>query len=185
MKILIWPGSLRADSFNRKLANVIDSKLSANGVETDPIDMHDFQMPLYDGDIEAASGLPPTTTALADRIQAADGFVLVMPEYNFGVPGPVKNAIDWISRIRPYPTVGKTCFLASAAPGLVGGARGIIALRPALSFMGAWLVPDSFSLAQAGQAFSDEGDLAADDMNTMLDGMLDKFVAATGSLDLG
>jgi len=184
LKILIWPGSLRQGSLNRKLARAIDAKLFERGVETDHIDFRDYDMPLYDGDIEADQGLPAATTALAEKISNCDGLVLVTPEYNFGVPGPVKNAIDWMSRIKPYPTTGKTCFLASAAPGLVGGGRGLIALRPTLSFMGAWLVPDSFSLAQAGQAFGEDGGLVSEDIDNMLDGMLDQFLAAAESLKL-
>ena len=181
LKILIWPGSLRQGSFNRQLANVINSRLVEKGVETDLIEFRDFDMPLFNADIQEKNGIPDATNALADRIVSSDGFVLVMPEYNFGVPGPVKNAIDWLSRIRPYPTAGKVCLLASAAPGQVGGARGIIALRPALSFMGAWLVPESFSLAQASNAFSENNQLKNSELEKLLNDVIGKFIAAAGS----
>ena len=131
--------------------------------------------------MEASDGLPGGTIALGQRIGASDGLVIVSPEYNFGVPGPLKNAIDWLSRIRPYPTIGKTGFLASAAPSLVGGARGLIALRPSLSLMGMWLSGDSFSLAQAGQAFSGEDGLEDKELEKMLDGMLESFISFTKS----
>jgi len=184
MRIFIFAASLRKGSLNKKLASLIAGKLETYGVEVDHADFRAFDMPLYDGDLEASAGIPAGTQALADRISAADGTVIVSPEYNYGVPGPLKNAVDWLSRIKPYPTTGKPAFLASAAPGLVGGARGLIALRPALSFLGMWLSGDSFSLAQAGQAFDEQGGLKDEALDGMLDGMLDRFVRVTGSLKI-
>ncbi|MEE2954761.1 MAG: NAD(P)H-dependent oxidoreductase [Pseudomonadota bacterium] len=181
MRILVFAGSLRKESFNKKLATIIAKKIGKLGVEVDHPNFREFLMPIYDGDLEASDGLPGGTIALGQRIGASDGLVIVSPEYNFGVPGPLKNAIDWLSRIRPYPTIGKTCFLASAAPSLVGGARGLIALRPSLSLMGMWLSGDSFSLAQAGQAFSDEDGLGDKELEKMLDGMLESFILFTKS----
>jgi len=182
LKILVWPGSLREQSLNRKLASLISKKLMVLNVDVDHIDFKDYSMPLYDGDIEKTSGVPKATTRLAKKITECNGFVLVMPEYNYGVPGPVKNAIDWLSRIRPYPTAGKVGFLSSAAPSLVGGARGLIALRPTLSFMGAWLTPEAFSLANASQAFDDDGSLKDGELDDMLLEMLKKFVNAASKL---
>ncbi len=181
MRILVFAGSLRKESVNKKLANLIAGKLDALGADVDIADFREFDMPLFDGDLEVSDGIPAGTQELAKRITAADAIVIVSPEYNYGVPGPLKNAIDWLSRIRPYPTIGKICFLASAAPSLVGGARGLIAIRPALSFMGLWLSGDSFSLAQANQAFEVNGGLVDADLDQMLDGMLDRFVKVTGS----
>lgn len=184
MRILVFAASLRKESLNKKLAVLISQKLDTAGVEVDHADFGDFPMPVFDGDLEASDGIPAGTRKLADRILGADGIVIVSPEYNYGVPGPLKNAVDWLSRIRPYPTIDKPAFLASAAPGVVGGARGLLALRPSLSFMGMWLSGDSFSLAGAGQAFNDDGTLNNEDLDRMLDGMLGKFVKATGSLKL-
>ena len=182
MRLFIVAASLRKESLNKKLAGLIATKLESLGADVDHADFRDFDMPLFDGDLEASDGIPAGTQALADRISASDGIVIVSPEYNYGVPGPLKNAIDWLSRIRPYPTVGKPGFLASAAPSLVGGARGLIALRPSLSFLGVWLSGDSFSLAQAGQAFDDQGAITDEALDKMLDGMLSRFVAVAGSL---
>ena len=184
MRLFIFAASLRKDSFNKKLASLIAGKLEGYGVDVDLADFRAFEMPLYDGDLEASAGIPAGTQALADRISAADGVVIVSPEYNYGVPGPLKNAVDWLSRIKPYPTSGKPGFLASAAPSLVGGARGLIALRPSLSFLGMWLSGDSFSLAQAGQAFDDQGGLTDEAPDKLLDGMPGRFVKVTGSLKL-
>lgn len=185
MRLFIFAASLRTESFNKKLATLIAQKLEGLGAEVDHANFRDFDVPLYDGDLEADSGIPDGTQALADRIAVADGVVIVSPEYNYGVPGTLKNAIDWLSRIRPYPTIGKPCFLASAAPGLVGGARGLIALRPTLSILGMWLSGDSFSLAQAGQAFDDKDGLNDEALDKLLDGMLTRFVNVTGSIKTG
>ena len=181
MRILVFAGSLRKESLNYKLAEIISSKLQKIGVEVDLAKFREFEMPLFDGDLQATDGVPAGTQQLANRIGASDGVVIVSPEYNYGVPGPLKNAIDWLSRIRPFPTAGKTCFLASAAPGLVGGARGLIALRPALSFMGMWLSGESFSLAQANQAMADD-QIVDNELDEMLDGMLDRFTKVTSSI---
>lgn len=184
MRLFIFAASLRKDSFNKKLASLIARKLEGRGIDMDHADFREFDMPLYDGDLEAGEGVPTGTRALGDRISAADGTIIVSPEYNYGVPGPLKNAIDWLSRIRPYPTIGKPCFLASAAPSLVGGSRGLIALRPSLSFLGVWLSGDSFSLAQAGQAFDEQGGIKDEALDKLLDGMLERFVKVTGSLKI-
>jgi NAD(P)H-dependent FMN reductase len=181
MRILVFAGSLRKESVNKKLANLIAGKLDALGAGVDVADFREFDMPLFDGDLEVSDGVPAGTQELGKRITAADAIVIVSPEYMYGVPGPLKNAIDWLSRIKPYPTIGKICFLASAAPNVVGGARGLIAIRPSLSSMGLWLSGDSFSLAQANQAFEVNGGLVDADLDKMLDGMLDRFVKVTGS----
>lgn len=185
MRILVFAGALRKESLNKKLAALIARKLESGGADVDHADFREFEMPVYDGDLETSDGIPPGTRELANRILAADGLVIVSPEYNHGVAAPLKNAIDWLSRIRPYPTIGKPGFLASAAPSPVGGSRGVIALLPSLSFMGMWLSGDAFTLALANQAFKDDGTLNNEDLDKMLDGMLANFVKAVGSLDLG
>lgn len=182
MRVLVFAASLRKASLNLKLAKVIVKKLEASGVSVDHADFHDFDMPLYDGDLQDSEGLPPGTQELAKRIEAADGVVIVSPEYNHGVPAPLKNAIDWISRVRPVPTKGKVFFLAAAAPSLVGGSRGIIALWPSLTFLEAWIAPKAFTLAQANKAFDDEGGLSNPDIEKLLDTMLADFVRGTKAL---
>ena len=183
MKILAFAGSLREGSLNHQLAEIIASKLKNLDVEVDLAKFRDFQMPLFDGDLETATGIPDGTKKMADRISASDGVVIVSPEYNHGVPGPLKNSIDWLSRIRPYPTAGKVCFLASAAPSFVGGARGLIAIRPTLSLMGMWLSGESFSLAQANKEMVD-GKILNDELNQMLNGMLERFARVTASISV-
>ena len=95
MRILVFAGSLRKESLNYKLAEIISSKLQKIVVEVDLAKFREFEMPLFDGDLQATDGVPAGTQQLANRIGASDGVVIVSPEYNYGVPGPLKNAIDW------------------------------------------------------------------------------------------
>ncbi len=185
MKILAFSASVRNGSLNTKLIKLIARKLTARGVEIDLADFHEFDMPLYDGNLEASDGIPAGALKLAERIRAADAMVVSSPEFNHGVAAPLKNALDWISRVKPPPTVNKPYFIASAAPSMVGGWRGVIALMPSLTYLGAWVSPDTFCLAQANKAFDEEGGLVDEAIDKMLDGMMDKFVTAVRTLDFG
>src|SRR5438046_800336 len=120
MKILAFAASLRAASLNRKLISLAIAAARDAGAEVDHADFHEFDMPVYDGDVEAASGVPPGGLELVRRIAAADALMISTPEYNFGIPGPFKNALDWVSRHKPMPLKGQIGYLLSASPSLVG-----------------------------------------------------------------
>lgn len=159
MKLLAFAASLRRESLNRKLVQVaVDLALKAE-VEVDLADFHDFDMPLYDLDLQAASGFPSGARELARRIESADGLMIASPEYNYSMPGTLKNAIDWVSRMKPMPLSGKHGFLLAASTSLVGGIRGLWALRVPLEGLGVTLYPGMFALAQAQQAFDEGGKL--------------------------
>jgi NAD(P)H-dependent FMN reductase len=116
---------------------------------------------MYDADVEAADGLPPGAEQLRRRLETADAFVIVSPEYNASVPGGLKNLIDWVSRATPQPFNGKQGLLMSASPSMAGGNRGLWALRVPFEHLGARIYPDMFSLAQAHQAFDADGRIAS------------------------
>ncbi|MDQ3223986.1 MAG: NAD(P)H-dependent oxidoreductase [Gemmatimonadota bacterium] len=159
MRLLAFAASLRRESVNRKLiALAVDLARDAK-VEVDLADFHDFDMPLYDADLQAASGFPSGARELARRIEAADGLMIASPEYNYSIPGTLKNAIDWVSRMKPMPFRGKHGILLAASTSLVGGIRGLWALRVPLEGLGVTLYPDMFALAQAPQAFDERGKL--------------------------
>jgi chromate reductase len=180
MRIFLFSASMRKASFNKKLASLINRKLEALGCEVDfENDFHAFDMPLYDGDLDAAEGMPPGARKFIGHIEAADGIVMVYPEYNHSIPGPLKNAIDWISRQRPYPTIGKTVMLASAAPSPVGGYRGLMAMLEPMALLEAWVSPGKFGLALANKAFDDDGNLVNPDIDKLLDGMIAEFIENT------
>lgn len=131
------------------------------GASVDFASMRDFDVPLYDGDIDTAHGIPAGAKALRDRLVASDAFIISSPEYNASMPGTIKNLIDWTSRFRPQPFDGKHGLLMSASPSLAGGNRGLWALRMPLEHLGARIFPDMFSLAMAHKAFV--GDDIADE----------------------
>lgn len=132
LRIVTLVGSLRQASYNRMLANALP-ELAPAGVAIEVLPaLHDI--PLYDGDVEA-QGIPPAVTVLADTIRAADGLVIVTPEYNYSVPGVLKNAIDWLSRVPQQPFAGKPVALQSASMGPFGGARAQYHLRQVLIYL--------------------------------------------------
>ncbi|MFJ9865999.1 NADPH-dependent FMN reductase [Streptomyces sp. NPDC101165] len=160
LRFLIFGAALRADSANARLASLVARLISDTGAAVDLAGMRDFDMPLYDGDMEADEGLPQGALALRDRLEQSDAFVISSPEYNASVPGVLKNAIDWVSRVRPQPFKTKHALLVSASPSLVGGNRGLWALRIPLEHLGTRVYPDMFSVANSYQAFAEDGTLA-------------------------
>jgi len=159
-KVLVFGASLRADSWNRKLAALAAQVAEEAGAVVDHASMRDFDLPLYDGDLEAAEGIPRGAEELRRRLLDSDAFIIASPEYNGSMPGTLKNLIDWTSRFRPQPFDGRHGLLLSASPSLAGGNRGLWALRVPLEHLGARIFPDMFSLARAHQAF--DGDDIAD-----------------------
>lgn len=159
MRILAFAASLRRESYNRKLIQVAARILRENGADVDLADFREFDMPLYDGDVDAARGRPPGARKLCERLERAEGLVLAVPEYNYSIPGTLKNAIDWVSRIRPIPWRGKSTYLISAAPSPMGGIRGLWQTRIPLEGCGALVFPDMFALPHADKAFAPDGRL--------------------------
>ena len=159
VRVLLFAASLRRASLNARLATLAAQAAEAQGAVVDQATMADFDCPSYDGDEETAGAMPAGATRLRDRLVAADAFVIAAPEYNASMPGVLKNAIDWTSRFRPQPFNGRQGLLLSASPSMVGGNRGLWALRIPLEHLGARVYPDMFSLAQAHQAFDGDGRL--------------------------
>ena len=100
MKILVFAASARKDSLNKKLIHQV-AEILKKAHEIDHSDFKDFTMPTYDGDLEDTSGLPAGAQKLADKIKWAEAMIISTPEYNGSIPGALKNALDWVSRIQP------------------------------------------------------------------------------------
>jgi len=135
LNVITICGSLRKGSVNRMVMKALPS-LAPEGMqikEAPPIS----EFPLYNADIQNSTGFPAPVQALAEAIRAADGVIFNSPEYNFGIPGPLKNAIDWVSRLPNQPFAGKPIALQSASPGPVGGARVQYDLRRSMVFLDA------------------------------------------------
>jgi chromate reductase len=160
MNVLVFAASLRTGSLNGQLAALAARVAATTGATVDLATFHDFDVPLFDGDLESADGMPAGATELQRRLLAADAFIIASPEYNASMPGIVKNLIDWTSRFRPQPFDGRQGLLMSASPSLAGGNRGLWALRVPLEHLGARIYPDMFSLSMAHKAFA--GDDLAD-----------------------
>jgi len=162
LKVLVFAASLRTDSLNRKLAALTAKLAQQYGATVDLASMREFDVPLYDGDLEMNSGIPAGAEEFKRRLLASDAFTLASPEYNSSMPGTIKNLIDWTSRFRPQPFDERHGLLVSASPSLAGGNRGLWALRMPLEHLGARIFPDMFSLSMAHKAFAgdDLGDLA-------------------------
>lgn len=128
-------GSLRKGSYNRVVMEALPGLAPEGLVIREAPPYRNF--PLYDADLQNDGGFPPEVLELADAIRGADGVILVTPEYNFGVPGGLKNAIDWVSRLENQPFAAKPVALQSASPGPVGGARMQYDLRRSLVFLDA------------------------------------------------
>lgn len=127
-------GSLRKGSINAAVARALP-ELAPEGVTITPLGSIGA-FPLYDADLQA-EGFPPAVLEMAQAIAASDGVIIVTPEYNYSVPGVLKNALDWLSRVDPQPFAGKPVALQSATPGMVGGARVQYHLRQILVFFDA------------------------------------------------
>ena len=178
VSFLVFSAALRAESLNSGLARLAVEAIEAQGGSVDHATMRDFDVPSYDSDRERSQGLPPGAEELRRRLEATDGFVIASPEYNASMPGLLKNALDWVSRSRPQPFHERHGLLLSASPSMAGGNRGLWALRVPFEHLGARIYPDMFSLAQAHQAFDQEGRIANSELQ-------DRFEhTITGFMDL-
>lgn len=129
-------GSLRKGSYNRMVMNALPG-LAPEGMHIKEAPPYS-ELPLYNADIQNSTGFPAAVNTLAEAIRAADGVIFVTPEYNFGIPGPFKNAIDWLSRLPNQPFAGKLIALQSVSPGPLGGGRVQYDLRRSMVFLDAW-----------------------------------------------
>ncbi len=174
--ILTIPGSLREGSYNRALARAVP-RLLPRGARADLFELHDI--PLYNADLDNDQDRPASVVALKSRIEAADALLFVTPEYNHGVPGVLKNALDWASRPAfRSPMAHKPCGLMGAARGATGAVRGQQALKLVLLGMASQVFPHAgVAVGRAGQKFDDA--LALDDADTrsFVSGYLEAYVA--------
>ena len=161
LKILVIPGSLRSGSLNAKLAAVAVHALAKEGAEVTRISLSDFPLPIYDGDLQAKSGVPKHAVNLKRMMAAHHGVLIVTPEYNSSVPALVKNTIDWVSRVQdPHESRGqvfreRAFAIAAASGGRLGGTRALAALRLILSACHATVVPNQLALSFAEDAYDD------------------------------
>lgn len=161
-KILAFAGSLRRDSYNKKMVAVAAKGARDAGAEVTVLDLASIPLPVFDEDLEARDGLPPNGRRLKDLMIASHGLLIASPEYNSSMSAALKNAIDWASR----PAQGeaplaafanKVVGIMSASPGALGGLRGLVHLRAVLGNIQSIVLPDQFALTHSHEAFNDDG----------------------------
>lgn len=159
VRILALAGSTRSGSYNKKLVRIAAEGARGAGADVTIIDLRDFPLPVYDGDLESSQGLPANARKLKELMIAHDGLLISSPEYNSSVTAVLKNAIDWISRPESPsepPLAGfqrKVAAIMSASPGALGGLRGLVHLRSILGNIKVIVLPDQVALPKAADAF--------------------------------
>jgi NAD(P)H-dependent FMN reductase len=163
-KILAFAGSLRAQSYNRKIVAVAAEGARAAGAEVTMIDFRELPMPIYDGDLEAEQGLPDAAREFKRLLNEHHGVLVATPEYNSQYPALLKNSLDWASRRendeKPLAVfTGKIAGVMSASPGAMAALRGQALLRAQLAYFGMIVVPDRVAVGRAHEAFDEQGAL--------------------------
>jgi chromate reductase len=165
VRLLTFAGATRTQSLNRRLALLAFRIAEANGIASTLAELRDYPMPLYDGDLEAAQGVPENARRFRDLMAAHDGILIVSPEYNASVTPLLKNTIDWVSRIKPTPERpdvfrSRPFAICGASPGRFGAMRALLTLRQVLAVgLGALVLPRQVALSQANAAFDEQGHL--------------------------
>jgi NAD(P)H-dependent FMN reductase len=168
-RILVFAGSARRDSFNKKLARAAAQFAREAGAEATFVDLDDYPIPLYHGDLEAASGMPENARRLRELFLAHDALLVASPENNSSVSALLKNTIDWLSRdvgdgkgeasgLAPFR--GKVAGLMAASPGAFGGIRALPHLRQVLAALGVTVLGTQVAVPRAHEAFAADGSLA-------------------------
>ncbi|TFH87906.1 NADPH-dependent oxidoreductase [Billgrantia azerbaijanica] len=185
-RILVFAGSARQGSFNKRLARLAAGRLEALGGQPTFVDLGDYPMPLYHGDLEAEQGLPDNALALRRLLAEHDGLLIASPEYNGFITPLLKNTIDWLTRPHQGESglklfQGKYAAVVSASPGGLGGIRSLALVRQLLGNIGVTVLPDQLAVAKAGEAF-DDGQLASDAQREKLDAICQRLIETLARL---
>lgn len=185
MKLLFFAGSARTDSFNKRLAELACRIAEANGVDAVFANLRDYEMPLYDGDIEKEQGPPDGARRFKALMGEHQGIFIASPEYNSGVTPLLKNTIDWVSRVRdegetPLQVFKTRVFaISGASPGYFGAMRSVLMLRQVLAVgCGALVIPEQAFVPSASNAFGEDGHLADKTRQKQLTGVVEALVSA-------
>ncbi len=188
-QVLVLAGSIRTGSFNARLAALAAKEIVRAEGEVTRISLHDFPLPLYDGDHEVRSGPPENAVKLKRMFCAHQGIFIASPEYNASLTPLLKNTIDWISRVRenkepPLAAYRNRVFaLGAASNGTYGGMRSIMALRHALELgCGALVIPEQIAVREASHAFDENDELKDERSATLLRALARRLVELAGQI---
>lgn len=177
-RILVLAGSLGGEAFSAQLAGAALKELVRMDAEASMISLADYPMPILDAEIEAGRSAPPAAGALHDMMLAHRGIYIATPEINASLPPLLKNAIDWVSRIRDTKSPFKHCvFALGSTSNGHGGEHALMALRQVLELgLGALVIPDQVAVSEAAHAFDDAGDLRDETLAKMLRSSVQRLV---------
>lgn len=181
MRLLFFAGSAREGSHNKKLAKLGQKIAAANGIDAVFVDLADYHIPIYHGDLEDDEGVPERARAFKALLDEYDGVMIVTPEYNASVPPLLKNTLDWVSRVKAEQDVFQTRVFAisGVSPGYYGGMRSLLTLRQILSVgLGALVIPQQMALPRGSQAFEDDGSLKDEKQQKMFAGVVEALAVA-------
>lgn len=181
-RLLFISGSTRNGSLNMRLTRLAQNIAEASGIASTQLNLASYPLPIYDGDLEQADGIPQNAFKIKELMDEHHGVFISSPEYNAGISPLLKNTIDWLSRIRsegqPSGAVFKTraFMLAAASPSETGGIRGLIQLRQTLAVgLGAYVLGGQILVPKAGDAFGEDGSLKDEMRQSILTDMLKRL----------
>ncbi len=186
----MFAGSIRVGAFSGKTADAAMKALALQGAEVTRLSLGDYPLPLMDQGLEAENGVPDNAVKLARQIMAHDGLLIASPEYNASIPPLLKNAIDWVSRVRRVagravkPFGGKAIGLCSSSDGAFAGARGLYHLRAVLMNCGAEIVTPQCSVAHAAGAFDENGEFGDERLRHQMESVAIALVERAKTLSL-
>lgn len=186
-KILAFSASTRKESWNRKLVRVAAQGATAAGAEVTLLNLAEHELPIYNGDNEAAQGMPVAARKLYDIFCAHQAFLISSPEYNGGFPGLLKNSLDWLTRPipgeKPFAAfANKPAAIMAASPGAYGGVRMLPSLRQFLSHLQMIVLPQQHALGKAAEAFDDAGNLKDEKASASVKGLGERVAKAAVAL---
>jgi chromate reductase len=166
MRLLFFAGSTREGSYNKKLARLGQHIAKANGIEAVFVDLRDYPLPIYNGDLEANEGPPQKAREFKALLGEYQGVFIASPEYNSSVTPLLKNTLDWVSRVKEKGETGLEVYksrvfaISGASPGYYGAMRSLLNLRQILAIgLGALVIPEQIAVPRAADAFEADGSL--------------------------
>lgn len=190
MKVLVFAGSTRSASHNRKLASEVAGLARARGAEVTHLELGDYDLPMYNADLEAR-GTPADVMKLKQLFHDHPAWIICTPEYNASYPALLKNTLDWLSSPVKGDAVwsddmrfsrGKVVGVLSASPGALGGLRSQSHLVPLLFNLHCWVAPLTYALGRAGDAFDEAGRLKNEADRQRADAVVEQVLWAAARL---
>lgn len=189
INLVCLSGSVREGSLNTKLAAAAAATAASLGANAKCLDLRDYAMPIYDGDLETRGGPPAAAKALKAELERHQAVFIACPEYNASITPLMKNTLDWVSRVRaegeePLQVFRTRVFaIGAASPGGYGGMRSLLAMRTVLEIgLGALVIPEQIAVANAGQAFGEDAALKDERMRSLLTRVMERLIATAGRL---